>query len=99
MRTAMSPELEGVPMAATTLTPPDNEQLLAVVAPADGSVVGHVREFTRAEIDEVFAIAGRAQPRWAALPVTDRAAVLHRFADLLEGAAGEIGEVLMREVA
>jgi glyceraldehyde-3-phosphate dehydrogenase (NADP+) len=95
----MSPELEGVPMAATTLTPPDNEQLLAVVAPADGSVVGHVREFTRAEIDEVFAIAGRAQPRWAALPVTDRAAVLHRFADLLEGAAGEIGEVLMREVA
>jgi glyceraldehyde-3-phosphate dehydrogenase (NADP+) len=72
---------------------------IRVVAPADGSVVGHVREFTPAEIDAVFAAAGQAQPRWAALPVTQRAAVLHRFADLLEADAEEIGEVLMREVA
>lgn len=73
--------------------------LLEVRAPADGSVVGHVREFSRAEIDEVFSTADRAQPRWAALPITARATILHRFADLLQGAAGEIGEVLMREVA
>lgn len=41
--------------------------------PREG-VVGHVREFARAEIDEVFAVEGASQPRWAALPVMDRAA-------------------------
>lgn len=79
--------------------PADRERLLDVVSPFDGAVVGRVHEYSREEIDEVFASGRRAQPRWAARPVTERADVLHRFADFLEADAARIGDVLMREVA
>lgn len=76
-----------------------SDQELQVISPADGSLVGVVHEYTTDEIDEVFTSGKRAQIRWAALPLTDRADILHRFADLLEANADEMGEVLMLEVA
>lgn len=75
------------------------DQVLTVVSPVDGSQVGRVHEYTTAEIDEVFGTASRAQSRWAARPLTERADILHTFADLLEQHADEIGEVLMMEVS
>jgi acyl-CoA reductase-like NAD-dependent aldehyde dehydrogenase len=39
-----------------------------------------------------------AQPRWAATPVAERAAVLHAFADGVEADAARIAELLVREV-
>lgn len=80
------------------LESPD-DQVLSVVSPVDGTEVGRVHEFTTDEIDEVFRSAGRAQNRWSAKPLTERADVLHAFADLLEQGADEIGEVLMMEVS
>ncbi|AXK32451.1 aldehyde dehydrogenase family protein [Streptomyces armeniacus] len=77
----------------------DDARTLPVVSPVDGSVTGSVREFTHAEIDEVFASAGAAQRAWAARPLTERADLLHRFADRLAESAGEIGDVLMMEIA
>jgi glyceraldehyde-3-phosphate dehydrogenase (NADP+) len=70
-----------------------------VRSPVDGSVIGKVHEYSTDEIDEVFAIGKRAQARWAARPLTERADVLHRWADLLAERADEIAPVLMREVA
>ena len=75
------------------------ERTLPVVSPADGSLLGRVHEYTNDEIDEVFASGKKAQPRWGARPLTERADILHRFADLLEAHADEMGEVLMMEVA
>ncbi len=79
----------------TTLEAP----VLDVVSPIDGSVIGQVQEFAAEEIDEVFATARHAQPRWAARPMSERADVLHRFADLLEANAEHLGDLLMWEVA
>lgn len=75
------------------------DRVLPVVSPVDGSIVGHVHEYTTAEIDEVIRAGKRAQHRWAARPLTDRADILHRFADLMTERADGIGEVLMMEVA
>lgn len=72
---------------------------LPVRSPVDGSEIGEVHEYSTAEIDEVFAVGKRAQAKWAARPLTDRAEILHRWADLLEERADEIAPVLMREVA
>ena len=39
-------------------------QTRAVHSPVDGSLVGHVHEYTPAEVDTVLAARVRAQPRW-----------------------------------
>jgi glyceraldehyde-3-phosphate dehydrogenase (NADP+) len=77
----------------------DPDGTLPVLSPVDGSIVGRIHEYSTAEIDEVFAVAKRAQPRWAARPVSERADLLHRFAKLLTEHATDIGDVLMMEVA
>lgn len=77
----------------------DESQELQVMSPVDGSVLGSVHEYTHADIDEAFAAAAAAQRRWAARGVSERADLLHAWADLLVEHAAELGEVLMMEVA
>ncbi|MFD7407861.1 aldehyde dehydrogenase family protein [Streptomyces sp. NPDC059866] len=77
----------------------DDTRTLPVISPVDESTIGGVHEYTRDEIDEVFVAAHRAQPRWAARPLTERSELLHRFADRLAENADAIGDVLMMEVA
>ncbi|WP_424534014.1 aldehyde dehydrogenase family protein [Sphaerisporangium viridialbum] len=77
----------------------NDAQTLPVVSPVDGSVIGSVHEYTHDEIDSAFAAAHRAQPRWAARPLIERAGLLHKFAGLLAESATVIGDVLMMEVA
>jgi glyceraldehyde-3-phosphate dehydrogenase (NADP+) len=79
--------------------PPAENQTLEVRSPVDRSLVGRVHEFSREEIDAVFARCTADQPAWGEARLDDRAAVLHRFADLLEEAAGELAELLVMEIA
>lgn len=69
-----------------------------VLNPADHrDVVGQVREATLADVDSAVAQArGIAQP-WAATPPAERAALLERAADLLEGQQPRLLGLLARE--
>lgn len=72
---------------------------IAVHAPADGRLIGKIPSFTREEVDAVFESARNAQKSWAHTPVNERAAILHRAADILEENVQEIAEVLCDEIA
>ena len=69
-----------------------------VFNPADPSdTVGQVREASEAEIRLALDAAAGAAPRWAAVPAVERAAVLLRAADQLEGDMDRLIGLLMRE--
>ncbi|WP_017935572.1 aldehyde dehydrogenase family protein [Nocardioides sp. Iso805N] len=57
-----------------------------VTAPATGEVIATVGRADVADLDAAVAAAKAAQPAWAALPYTERAAVMTKAAALLEAA-------------
>jgi len=54
------------------------------INPADGSVIGLVAEGDKSYVDMAVDAAKNAQPAWAGLPVTERAALLFKIADEIE---------------
>jgi RHH-type proline utilization regulon transcriptional repressor/proline dehydrogenase/delta 1-pyrroline-5-carboxylate dehydrogenase len=69
-----------------------------IVNPANPKdVVGTVREATGAQVKAAVKHALDAQPKWAAKPVTARAAILNRAADLYEANAVEFFALATRE--
>jgi len=61
-------------------------ETIAVVNPADESVLGHIPAGGAAEVDRAVAAARRAfeSPAWAAMPPAQRERLLLRLADLVE---------------
>lgn len=67
-----------------------------IVNPADESVVTTVEAATVEEADAAIARAARAQRDWAALAPADRARLLRRFADAVDGAVEELAGLEVR---
>ncbi|MCI6871952.1 MAG: NADP-dependent glyceraldehyde-3-phosphate dehydrogenase [Streptococcus hyointestinalis] len=76
-----------------------SEESIEIFAPATGESLGTVPAMTTAEVDEVYAKAKAAQPAWRALSYVERAAYLHKVADILVRDAEKIGAVLSKEIA
>ncbi|MGB6116624.1 MAG: bifunctional proline dehydrogenase/L-glutamate gamma-semialdehyde dehydrogenase PutA [Mesorhizobium sp.] len=69
-----------------------------VINPArPGEIVGEVFEATAGAAAKAVTLAAKAQPRWAATPVTERSAILRRAADLYEKHAIEFYALCARE--
>ena len=69
-----------------------------ILNPADPrDIVGNVIEASPALVDGAFRFALEAAPIWQATPPVDRAAVLQRAADLLEGRAATLIGLIVRE--
>ncbi|GIH26566.1 benzaldehyde dehydrogenase [Acrocarpospora phusangensis] len=64
---------------------------------ATGEHLGTVPEATVAEVGQAVERAAAAQPGWAALTYTERAAVLRRAADLLGARAATLRDLIVRE--
>jgi acyl-CoA reductase-like NAD-dependent aldehyde dehydrogenase len=67
-----------------------------ILNPADESVIAHVPHTTVAETDAAIERAAVAQREWAALAPADRARLLRRFADAVDGAAEELALLEVR---
>ncbi|SQI42405.1 Bifunctional protein putA [Serratia plymuthica] len=68
-----------------------------VINPAEpGDVVGYVREATEAEVSRALDAAA-AGPIWFATPPSERAAILDRAAELMEGQLQSLLGILVRE--
>ncbi|MBO0980830.1 bifunctional proline dehydrogenase/L-glutamate gamma-semialdehyde dehydrogenase [Microbacterium sp. SD291] len=59
--------------------------------------IASARIETADELDRVFAAATAAAAKWAALPASDRAAVLHRAGDELAARRGQLMEIMAHE--
>ena len=70
-----------------------------ILSPTDGSLVGEVPASTPEEADAFVKGAAQAQKSWAKMPVSERAAILHKAADILEREKEAIANVLVHEIA
>ncbi|WP_062351891.1 aldehyde dehydrogenase family protein [Herbidospora yilanensis] len=62
-----------------------------------GETLGSVTESTLAGVDAAVGRAAAAQPAWAALPYTERAAALRTAAARLEAGAARVRDLIVRE--
>jgi RHH-type transcriptional regulator, proline utilization regulon repressor / proline dehydrogenase / delta 1-pyrroline-5-carboxylate dehydrogenase len=69
----------------------------AVSSPIDGKLIGAVQEGDEAIVATAVGAAQSAFPAWNATPVSDRAAVLERAADLIEKNRGRLIALLQSE--
>ncbi|MEA1763587.1 trifunctional transcriptional regulator/proline dehydrogenase/L-glutamate gamma-semialdehyde dehydrogenase [Pseudomonas syringae pv. tomato] len=85
--------------AAPMLGCPASEgTLAAALNPSDlRDVVGHVQEASLQDVDNAIQCALSAGPIWQATPPAERAAILERAADLMEGEIQPLMGLLVRE--
>ena len=76
-----------------------SENEIAISSPINNETLGTVPAMTQAEVDYAMASARAALPAWRALSAVERAAYLHKVADILERDQEKIGEILAKEVA
>jgi benzaldehyde dehydrogenase (NAD) len=69
----------------------------AVIEPATGAEIGRVGIAAPGDVAAASAAAAAAQPAWAALPYTERAAILRRAGDIWKANAEEIEGWNIRE--
>jgi RHH-type proline utilization regulon transcriptional repressor/proline dehydrogenase/delta 1-pyrroline-5-carboxylate dehydrogenase len=84
--------------AAPMLGCASSSEAAPVLNPADHrDVVGHVQEATVEDVDNAIQCALNAAPIWQATPPAERAAILERAADLMEGEIQPLMGLLARE--
>jgi aminomuconate-semialdehyde/2-hydroxymuconate-6-semialdehyde dehydrogenase len=67
------------------------------VSPIDETPLGEIHAGGAEEVDRAVRAAQAAFPAWAALPVTERSAILRRVADLVEARVEELAQVETRD--
>jgi acyl-CoA reductase-like NAD-dependent aldehyde dehydrogenase len=68
-----------------------------VINPATGEVFAAAARADEGVLNDAVAAAQRAFPAWAATPLPDRAAVMHRLADALEARGDEMAHLIVME--
>lgn len=71
---------------------------MQVADPASGATIAEVSAAGQDDVDRAVRTAHEAWPGWAALPPLQRADVLERYARVLDEHAGELAELMHREV-
>jgi succinate-semialdehyde dehydrogenase/glutarate-semialdehyde dehydrogenase len=97
MSTAVSTELPGQMFIDGSWCDAKSGKTLAVINPADESVVAEVAHGTREDADRAIDAAARAFPQWRAASVYDRAKVLKKTAELMRDRADRIARALTME--
>jgi len=67
------------------------------ISPIDETPLGEISAGSSAEVDAAVAAARAAFPAWAALPVSERAAILRRVADGIDARAEDLARVETRD--
>lgn len=74
-----------------------SERKIDIHNPATGEVTGEVLLASKADVDEVVAIAQTAFEKWSVTPVAKRAQVMFKFRDLLNQNLDELAQLLSAE--
>lgn len=68
-----------------------------VINPATGAVVDTVPSATKEDIDKAVACAKAAQKEWAAVPVSEKVAIMYKFLDIVDDNKEKLAQVLSQE--
>ena len=75
----------------------EDREVHHVVNPATGETISDLPKATKGDLDRALDAANRAFPLWRDTPVGERAAILHKAADLMRERAGDIGKLMTAE--
>jgi acyl-CoA reductase-like NAD-dependent aldehyde dehydrogenase len=75
----------------------EGDQTMAVVNPSTEEVITQAPRASAAQVEAAVAAAKAAFPAWAARPVAERRALLHKMADVIDAHAEEVGRLLTLE--
>ena len=76
-----------------------SEKEITIYSPINQEKLGTVPAMSQSEVDEAMKAARAALPAWRDLAPVERAAYLHKTADILERDKEKIGTILAKEVA
>ena len=76
-----------------------SENKITIYSPINQEKLGTVPAMSQSEVDEAMKAARAALPAWRDLAPVERAAYLHKTADILERDKEKIGTILAKEVA
>ncbi len=71
----------------------------SILSPVDGSIVGKTQQLTKEEIEAILHYSKEAQKPWRDTPVSERAKILDKAADLLEENLDLLAGILEIEIA
>lgn len=71
---------------------------MKIINPATEEVITEIQEDNKQSVEQKFQQLQAAQPSWQGVPLAERAAVLHRFAELLEKNVENLAATLTSEV-
>lgn len=67
------------------------------ISPIDGSVIAHISRGTAADVDAAVSAAAQAFADWSHTEPDERAAILHRIADIVEERSEELAQLETRD--
>jgi len=70
-----------------------SSQTIDVVDPSCGETLAHLPLSTTQDVDAAVEAASKAFPAWSGLPLTERSAILRRFADELQALLPQLAEL------
>ncbi|KXT65161.1 Non-phosphorylating glyceraldehyde-3-phosphate dehydrogenase (NADP) [Streptococcus sp. DD04] len=75
-----------------------SEKEITISSPINNEVLGTIPAMTQAEVDYAMAQARAALPAWRALSAVERAAYLHKVADILERDQKKLAKFLQKKL-
>ncbi|MDD3174488.1 MAG: NADP-dependent glyceraldehyde-3-phosphate dehydrogenase [Herbinix sp.] len=76
-----------------------SNQTFDIISPVDRSLVGKIQLISKNEIDNIIANSKEAQKSWKDTPVSERAKILSKAADILEDNIEFLSKILEVEIA
>lgn len=71
---------------------------MKIINPATEEVITELKEDTAETLQQKFNLLQKAQPAWAAKPLSERIAIIKRFSELLEEEKAELAKTLTSEM-
>lgn len=76
-----------------------SKNTIELKSPVDESIIGSIQALSKEEVDEVLEISREAQIKWGETPISERAEILYKAADILEENVEEIAKIMQLEIA
>jgi glyceraldehyde-3-phosphate dehydrogenase (NADP+) len=75
-----------------------DNNFIEITSPLDNSLVGKVPAMTKEDVDYVIKVAKDAQREWSKVPMSERAEILYKAADILVANSDELIDIMIREI-
>ena len=77
----------------------ESGKFIEIKSPIDNSILGRVPAMTKEEVDTAIDGAKQAQLKWKNVPLSERADILYKAADILVENVDELASMMIKEIA